>query len=197
MGGVSKVSLQSPWFMDTWHHIPDLVCGAGSDVENSAGTVLLGWMGRGGEVDKEGKCSQRETESKISHDSQPLVFTAARGSPPLEHSRDLLPAKRLWQRGRDFIDGIKVPSADLALIKRRGSQLSLTLSGELSILGTEAVPCWFGEVSCQSEPADEEGRVPRACGSWDRFGLSWSWGAGSWTRVDRVSGKLQGGLLLK
>lgn len=140
--------------------------------------IWAGWRGegRGGEVDKEGKCSQRETESKISHDSQPLVFTAPRGSPPLEHSRDLLPAKRLWQRGRDFIDGIKVPSADLALIKRRGSQLSLTLSGELSILGTEAVPCWFGEVSCQSEPADEEGRVPRACGSWDRFGLSWSWG---------------------
>lgn len=48
MGGVSKVSLQSPWFMDTGHHIPDLVWDAGSDVENSAGTVRLGWMGKGG-----------------------------------------------------------------------------------------------------------------------------------------------------
>ena len=65
--------------MDTGHHIPDLVWDAGSDVEISAGTVHQGWMGRGGEVDKEGKCRQRETESKISHDSQPLVFTAPRG----------------------------------------------------------------------------------------------------------------------
>lgn len=68
--------------------------------------------------------------------------------------------------------GLSPQSADLALIKRRGSQLSLALSGELSIPGTEAVPCWFGEVSYQSEPTDEEGHVPRACGSLYRFGLS-------------------------
>ena len=41
--------------------------------------ALCVWAGWGGEVDKEGKCSQRETESKISHDSQPLVFTAPGG----------------------------------------------------------------------------------------------------------------------
>lgn len=42
--------------------------------------VWAGW-GRegGGEVDKEGKCSQKETEFKISHDSQPLVFIASGG----------------------------------------------------------------------------------------------------------------------